>query len=304
MFKHTHVLKMQCFTCFAFSTHCFAKQYHQYLTNAYSWALAIALRSTGPISYQCNFTIQCWDTPYTQNIPKQLYKWIHLLALPPLRQQQCSKSSNVKPHAPIGFSWLPWSRQPRYIFPLPFQIHPNQDKYLATSGGCGRAAKPLRPFGRAEIEVPQPPLRCAAALGPNPKCVQGVNARPQDLHSRLFSMMFLDFAWHPTLFVSCSMMFHHSGVFYIQQVADAQVIPSEVWKHAVPVPHNHQYSTVKGSHPIFSHCAFAVRNCLLHLAKYPRPPSKAAAREFQLRELCAVILAPDPDEYRNGKGWW
>ena len=68
---------------------------------------------------------QCWDTPYAQNIPKQLHKWIHLLALPPLRQQQCSKSSNVKPHAPIGFSWLPWSRQPRHIFPLPFQIHPN-----------------------------------------------------------------------------------------------------------------------------------------------------------------------------------
>ena len=117
MFKQTHVFK-GCSTCFVFSARCFENKS----------ALAIALRYTGPIWYQCNFTISVLGytlRPYTQNIPKQLYKWIHLLALPPLRQQQCSQSSDVKPHAPIGFSWLPWPRQPRHIFPLPFQIHPN-----------------------------------------------------------------------------------------------------------------------------------------------------------------------------------
>ena len=60
-----------------------------------------------------------------------------------------------------------------------------QDKYLATSRLCGpRAAKPLQPFGRAEIEVPRPPLRRAAALGPNPRYadMQGVDAGPRDLH--------------------------------------------------------------------------------------------------------------------------
>ena len=55
-----------------------------------------------------------------------------------------------------------------------------EDKYLATSGGCGpRAAKQLRQFGRAEIEVPRPPLRCAAALGPNPQCAD-MQGAPQD----------------------------------------------------------------------------------------------------------------------------
>ena len=55
-----------------------------------------------------------------------------------------------------------------------------QDKYLATSRLCGpRAAKPLQPFGRAEIEVPRPPLRRAAALGPNPKCA-GMQGAPQN----------------------------------------------------------------------------------------------------------------------------
>ena len=55
----------------------------------------------------------------------------------------------------------------------------------ATSRLCGpRAAKPLQPFGRAEIEVPRPPLRRAAALGPNPRYAdtQGVDAGPRDLH--------------------------------------------------------------------------------------------------------------------------
>ena len=105
----------------------------------------------------------------------QLYKWMHLLVLPPLGLENCSESSDVK---------------------CPGQIPSTNIKYLATSGGGGRAAKPLRPFGRAEIEVPRPPLRCAAALGPNPKCVQGVDARPQDLHSNhslFFSLSFLDF---------------------------------------------------------------------------------------------------------------
>ena len=81
---------------------------------------------------------------------------MHLLVIPPLGHENCSESSDVK---------------------CPGQIPSNNIKYLATSGGCGRAAKPLRPFGRAEIEVPRPPLRCAAALGPNPKCVQGVECR-------------------------------------------------------------------------------------------------------------------------------
>ena len=100
---------------------------------------------------------------------------MHLLVIPPLGHENCSESSDVK---------------------CPGQIPSNNIKYLATSGGCGRAAKPLRPFGRAEIEVPRPPLRCAAALGPNPKCAD-MQIGPQDPDSRLLSrcqMVLLYFA--------------------------------------------------------------------------------------------------------------
>ena len=94
-------------------------------TNQHLQSLCVTQAPSGTNVILCNFTISVLGYTYTQNIPKQLYKWIHLLALPPLRQQQCSQSSDVKPHAPIGFAWLPWSRQRRHIFPLPFQIHPN-----------------------------------------------------------------------------------------------------------------------------------------------------------------------------------
>ena len=82
---------------------------------------------------------------------------MHLFVLPPLGHENCSVSSDVK----------------------------CQTQNLATSSLCGpRAAKPLQPFGRAEIEVPRPPLRRAAALGPNPRYadMQGVDAGPRDLH--------------------------------------------------------------------------------------------------------------------------
>ena len=88
---------------------------------------------------------------------------------------------------------------------------------MATSGGCGpRAAKSPRPFGRAEIEVPRPPLRCDGAPGLNPKCAD-MQIGPQDPDSRLLSrcqMVLLYFAWR-----SCSdfwflMFFRYAGVFY------------------------------------------------------------------------------------------